>query len=79
MQELTSKLNSKLTEIAQFEKVVAKLQETLEVSFGDDEIEKSNTQIVQQLLEHPKIITLIKAMVTLREIVKMVHVVNQMA
>jgi len=64
-----NKLVSKLAEIDQFQKVVAKITETLEVSFDDEEIEQANSVIVQRLLQTEKVQVLLNAMVLIKEIV----------
>jgi hypothetical protein len=61
---------SKFSEVPKFLDVLNKIQESLEVSFEDPAIEKSNDEIVTRLLESEKMQTLIKAMLFVREAAK---------
>ena len=61
---------TKFREIAQFQRVLERTQETFEVTFDDEEAERQNQEVAQQLVDSPKFTTMLKGMLVLRELAR---------
>jgi len=46
-------------------KLLLKMEETLEVSFGDEEIERVNNQVVDKLLQNEQMKTFLRGLVVI--------------
>ena len=63
----------KVNELEQFRKIKERVEESLEISFDDEQIERTNTEILNRLFESQRFNTMIKALMHINSILEVIE------